>query len=308
MTLTTTPLTLSRGRGFTLSTPALEVRPGEVLGLIGPNGSGKSSLLQLLSGFLAPDRGEIRWNGRTIGRTPRAEWATQVAVVPQETEAIPPLTVAEYVRLGRVPFRGLLQSFTAGDLVAADAAIARCGIAQLRDAPLGELSGGQRQRARIARALAQGSRLLLLDEPTNHLDLAAIRDIALLLRELAGDGTAFVTSLHDLNVASQVTTQVAFMSAGSVEAIGPTAETLTSAAVLQHLGVEVEVTPHEGQRPTFSLRYAPRGDRSPAGVPRPAGAGLFAGALHDGIPFAPFGDAPASVDEAGVGLLDDGSR
>lgn len=292
MTLTTTALRLERGRGFALEAPALELRPGEVLGLVGRNGAGKSTLLQLLSGYLRPDRGEISWDGKPFARHSRPEWARNVAVVPQEAGAVPPLTVAEYVRLGRVPFRGLLQSFTPADLAAVETALARCGLGGLSTVPLAELSGGQRQRARIARALAQGSRLLLLDEPTNHLDLAAVRDVALLVRELASEGTAFVASLHDLDVASYVTTQVAFVGAGGVETPGPTRSALTPEAVLRHLGAAVDAVPRGDGSTVFPLRYPDAALSADVAIP---GASAIPDPAEP-VPFAPFGDAPASGD------------
>lgn len=285
MTLTTTALRFARGRGFTLAAPPLELGPGEVLGLLGPNGSGKSTLLQLLSGFLRPDAGEIRWDGRAFARHSRAEWARHVAVVPQEAGIIPPFTVTEYARLGRVPFRGVLQSFTAGDLAAAAEAVERCGLSGLRNAPLAELSGGQRQRARIARALAQGSHLLILDEPTNHLDLSAIRDVALLLKELAADGTAFIASLHNLEVASYVTTRVSFVTAGVVESPRPTRDALTADAVLRHLGTAVDTVARSDGSLAFPIRY-----------PDAALAAESFGDPADPVPCAPFGDIPAFPD------------
>ncbi|MBL3699483.1 ABC transporter ATP-binding protein [Leucobacter luti] len=286
MTLTTTRLRLARDRGFALDAPALEVQPGEVLGLLGRNGSGKSTLLRVLSGYLAPDSGRVSWNGRPLAAHSRAEWAKLVAIVPQEAGTTPPLTVFEYVRLGRVPFRGLLQSFTRSDIDSVRSAIERCGLEQLIAVPLPQLSGGQRQRARIARALAQGSRLLILDEPTNHLDLSAIRDIALLIKELASDGTAFVASLHNLDIASYVATHIAFLENGTVREVGTTGETLTRESIMRHLDVAVDATERSDGGLSFSLRYP---DAAPS-----ADALAWAGGHGEGVPFAPFGDAPAS--------------
>ena len=283
--LSTTSLRFGRTRGFQLATPPFEVHAGEVLGFLGPNGSGKSTLLQLLSGYLRPQQGEVSWRGVPFPRHSRAQWAQAVAVVPQEAGVIPPLTVHEYVRLGRVPFRGLLQSFTTADHDAVELAIERCGIACLRNELLAELSGGQRQRARIARALAQGSQLLILDEPTNHLDLSAIRDVTMLITTLASEGTAFIASLHNLDVASYVTTHTAFIVDGSVQAMGPTATTLTPELVLHHLGVAVDAAPRGGGRLAFSLRYP-----DAALVSRDVEWQIEA---TEAVPSAPFGDIPS---------------
>lgn len=280
MSFHTTALTLSRSHSFTLSAPPLQVLPGEILGFLGPNGAGKSTLLQLLSAYLRPDQGEVFWQGKPYAQHRRSQWASRIAVVPQESGVMPPVTVFEYVRLGRVPLRGLLQAFTPHDVKSVNMALERCGLLPLRQKPLAELSGGQRQRSRIARALAQGSEMLLLDEPTNHLDLAAIHDTVLLLKQLAADGTALAVSMHDLNVASYLTTKVALMTQGCISMQGPTRTTLTAETIHRYWGVTVDPILHGDGSRSFSLRYdAARG----------VGNNMLSPS-SDFVPKAPFGE------------------
>lgn len=254
MTLSTTPLQLARSRGFVLNSPAMELRQGEILSILGPNGAGKSTFLQLLAGQLTPDEGSVQWEEQTRSALGRREWAKHVAFVAQEAGAAPALRLGQYVRMGRVPFRGLFQPFTAQDEAAVNSAIELCGLAAYEDAWLQQLSGGQRQRARIARALAQEPGVLLLDEPTNHLDLAVMRNTAHLLRNLADSGVALVISVHDLDFAAVLSDWAVILQQGRVQAVGPTAQTLTAESIRDYWGVEVISLSH-GEKHRHILDY-----------------------------------------------------
>ncbi|MGO1544100.1 MAG: ABC transporter ATP-binding protein [Gulosibacter sp.] len=247
--LSTSALTLARGRDFVFEAPALEFEPGHIVGVLGPNGAGKSTLLSILAGHVTPNSGSVRWSGSTKRQLGSREWAKRVAYIAQETAQAPSFTVRQFVELGRVPFRGLFQPYTRTDQIAVDEALHRCDISHLAEAPFAELSGGQRQRAKIARALAQEPRVLILDEPTNHLDLAAIRDTMALLRSLATGNVTLIVSLHDLDLATVVTDTVAIVADGRVHAVGPTASTLTADAIRTYWKVEtVTIDGPDGRR------------------------------------------------------------
>lgn len=239
MTLTVTPLQLRRSRGFSLNSPAMDLRQGEILSVLGPNGAGKSTFLQLLAGQLKPDRGRVMWDGQSRAALGRRAWAKHVAFVSQEASAPPALRLGQYVRLGRIPFRGLFQPFTAEDDTAVASALDLCGLTDYADVWMEQLSGGQRQRGRIARALAQDPGVLLLDEPTNHLDLAVMRNTAHLLGDLARSGVALVISVHDLDFAAVLSDRAAVLHQGQVQVIGPTSQTLTADTIRRYWGVEV---------------------------------------------------------------------
>lgn len=257
MTLTTTELHLARSGGFAFESPAFELASGEIVGVLGPNGAGKSTLLQLLAGQLEAQRGSVMWGGQTRGSLGRRRWARHVAFVAQEGGLAPELRVEQFVRLGRIPFRGLFQAFTSEDERAVAAAIERCGLTEVGDSWVSQLSGGLRQRARIARALAQEPEVLLLDEPTNHLDLAVIRRTAHLLQSLADSGVTLVMSVHDLDFAAVLSDRVALLDRGRMREIGPTAGTLTEAAIRRYWDVEV-VSFSDGGRLRHAIDYGPK--------------------------------------------------
>jgi ABC-type multidrug transport system ATPase subunit len=140
---------LFEGVNFTLS-------DGDRVGLIGPNGAGKSTLLRILSGSIAPDRGELsQRSGLRVAYLPQ---------VPEFAEA----TVREAVQAG-LPERQRA-SFESERIV--DEWMSRLEL--VPDATIETLSGGWQKRVALARALVKDPELLLLDEPTNHLDLESI--------------------------------------------------------------------------------------------------------------------------------------
>lgn len=240
--LTATEVTFGYpGQSPVLREVSVAVRPGEILGILGPNGSGKSTLLRLLSGWLAPQRGKVELWGRDLSRYKPRQVAKQIAVVPQETHVDFPFTVMQLVLMGRVPYLHGFAFESAADLASAQAAMDRVGVAHLRHRLVQELSGGERQRVVLARALAQDTPILLLDEPGAFLDLHHVVAIYDLLRDLADEGRAVVTVLHDLNLASLYCDRVALLRAGAVHCAGPPAQVITYRNVTEVYETEVYV-------------------------------------------------------------------
>lgn len=175
----------------------VKVSRGDFIGIIGPNGGGKTTLLKLIMGFLKPTLGSIK----VFGKNP-SESIQQIAYVPQNIRLDRqfPISVLEVVLLGRLshlPWYGRYQEV---DLKAAEVALEKVGILELKERAFGTLSGGQAQRTLIARALASQPELLLLDEPTASVDASAQAEIYHLLLQLSKEMTILMVT-HDLNVA-----------------------------------------------------------------------------------------------------------
>jgi cobalamin transport system ATP-binding protein len=207
---------------------SLAIAPGEFAGLIGPNGSGKTTLLRLLSGTLAPDRGEVRLCGRPAPSYRPRERARLVAVVPQESQILFNFSVLEAVLMGRAPHLGLLGLEGERDFQVARDALAVMDLTDMETRPLRDLSSGERQRVLVARALAQEPRLLLLDEATAYLDLKH----RLRIGEILGDlnrrlGLTIVAVSHDLNMAARYSSRLLLLHQGRLEADGAPAQVLT---------------------------------------------------------------------------------
>jgi iron complex transport system ATP-binding protein len=250
-----------------LSGADLSAGPGEFVGLLGPNGSGKTTLLRAVTRVARASAGSIAVGGDPIERLSARDLARRVAVIPQETDAAFPFTVAEVVEMGRYAHAGPFDRRTARDGAAVRRAMEQAGVEAFRDRDFGALSSGERQRVLFARALAQEAPILLVDEPTAHLDIRHQVGMLELLRALTagvgGSPRAVVAVLHDLNLAARYCTRVALLAGGRIVADGPPAEVLTPDAVREVFGAEVDVVTIDGEAHLVAGRPAGAGARLP---------------------------------------------
>jgi iron complex transport system ATP-binding protein len=193
---------------------------GRITAVVGPNGSGKSTLVRALIGRVAPFSGELRVDGAATRSLDRRAIARAVAVVAQHEEAAFPLTVAEYVALGRFPHVGAWHRIGETDRRAMDRATELTSISELLERPMDALSGGERQRVRLARALAQGGEGLVLDEPTAFLDVGHEMTVFELLATLAAEGQAVLLVSHQLNLVARFADRIVLLDTGKVVADG----------------------------------------------------------------------------------------
>lgn len=228
---------------------SLDIMPGEIWAIAGPNGAGKSTLLSIMSGLLKPTMGAVSIDGQDLAAMSARERARQIAVVNQHDRTDLRLTVADYVALGRLPFRQAVTAQAHQAIV--DQALDATSIATLRDKEMGVLSGGERQRAHIARALAQEPTLLFLDEPTNHLDPEAKGRMLSLIADL---GISVVTILHELALIPLFASHLAILHHGRLRAGGPVASNLTADLVRDVFAVDLLTLAHPHQaRPVYAL-------------------------------------------------------
>ncbi|MCB9000040.1 MAG: ABC transporter ATP-binding protein [Bacteroidales bacterium] len=189
------------GNSLLLKELALEVKRGELVGLIGRNGSGKSSLLRTLVRLQNSIEGSVFFNSFKIQDIHPQKFAKEIAFVPSGLEYNETMTVRELVSLGRFPYTNWIGNLNRNDLRIIQSALDKVGIQELADRKLTEISDGEKQKASIARTLAQDTPLIILDEPTAYLDLPAKNDIVSLLHELVNQGKTVIFSTHDLNIA-----------------------------------------------------------------------------------------------------------
>lgn len=234
------------GRDRILSEVDLTVAQGEWVTIIGPNGAGKTTFLRALGGIIAFG-GQVLVNGRAAVASTRKEMARQIALVPQQPETPPALTVAEYVLLGRTPHIGYFATERRVDRLAAERAIARLGLRQFTGRSLGSLSGGELQRVVVARALAQEAQILLLDEPTSALDLGRQQQVLELIDRLRRESSLTVVStMHDLSLAGLYADRLLLLDGGKVVAEGTPADVLSEATIAAHYGAEVHLIRENG--------------------------------------------------------------
>jgi simple sugar transport system ATP-binding protein len=209
----------------------LDVRPGEVCGLVGDNGAGKSTLIKILAGVHRPDRGEIRIDGRSVEITsPRAAMKLGIETIYQDNSMVPTMSIARNLFIGREPLRfeiaglGLLNHQRMRD--EAMQAIGEVDLhVRSADALLSELSGGQRQGVAIARAMHFKSRVLILDEPTNHLSVKETSKVLAFVRSLPAQGVTGILISHNLHHVFQSCDRIVAMARGEIVFDEPVRET-----------------------------------------------------------------------------------
>ncbi|MFC1401476.1 MULTISPECIES: ATP-binding cassette domain-containing protein [Streptacidiphilus] len=179
--------------------------PGEVVALIGDNGAGKSTLVNILSGVVQPDAGEITLEGRPVSFTgPMDAQRHGVETVYQDLSLAPHLDAAANLYLGREILRGgFLRPFKALDRPAmrraAVQAFAELGVTLLDvNAPVGELSGGQRQSVAVARAVAFARKVIFMDEPTAALGVVQRGRVLDTVRRVRDRGVGVVLISHNM--------------------------------------------------------------------------------------------------------------
>ncbi|BAJ32160.1 MULTISPECIES: ABC transporter ATP-binding protein [Kitasatospora] len=196
-------VTLSFGETPALRGADLAVDAGEILAVMGPSGSGKSTLLHCLAGILAPDGGEIHFDGRRIdllGEQQRSALRRDsFGFVFQFGQLVPELTAEENVALPLL----LGGAKRADALARARAWFPRLGLDGLERRRSGELSGGQAQRVALARGLVAEPRVLFADEPTGALDsLTGEHVMDLLVDSARAQGTTVVLVTHEARIAA----------------------------------------------------------------------------------------------------------
>lgn len=197
----------------------LELRRGEVVGLVGDNGAGKSTLVKVLSGVEHPDEGEIRSQGRTVRLdSPRAAQAVGVHTVYQDLSLCDNLDAVRNVYLGQEVAGGVLRGrpLDRTRMEAETATMLRSLAVKLRSltTPVGGLSGGQRQGIAIARALISDPSMVLLDEPTAALGVSQRSEVIELIRRLREQDRGVVVISHDLKDVQEVADRVVVMRLG----------------------------------------------------------------------------------------------
>lgn len=215
--LETRDIRLSRAGKTLLSDVSVALRPGRRTVIMGANGAGKSLLLRVLHGLIAPEAGQVLWNGAPLGTSGRAEQAMVLQrPVLLRRSVLGNLRFALSVRGVRGQARAKRET----------EALELAGLQALAERPARVLSGGEQQRLAIVRALSTAPRMLLLDEPTASLDPAATRQIETLVTRAHETGVTVVMVTHDRGQAQRMADDVIFLHKGRVAEAGRAAQVL----------------------------------------------------------------------------------
>ncbi len=205
---------------------SFQVRQGTIKAVIGPNGAGKTTLFNLVSGFVTPDAGAVRFEGAPIhGQPPHRVAGRGLSRTFQNIRLFSQMSALENVMVGR-HLRGKA-GFLAGMLhlpwtrreeaeVRARSldAMEFLGIAALADSDATSLAYGQQRAVELARALASDPRMLLLDEPAAGLNMRETRDLARLITRIRARGITVLLVEHDMSLVMDISDEVVVLSYG----------------------------------------------------------------------------------------------
>ncbi len=216
----------------------LDLGAGSVLGLLGPNGAGKTTTLRMLYGFVTPDAGEIRYDGKLLSehRDTLKGW---IGVCTQHDTLDHDFSVEQNLRVYASYFRPKLPDVTRR----VNELLDTFGLREFASQPPRELSGGYQRRLMIARSIVQQPRVLFMDEPTTGLDPAARVDVWRLVAQLRAAGMAIVLTTHYMDEAERLSDAITVLARGKAVARGTPREILGSVlgehvAVLEVAGVD----------------------------------------------------------------------
>ena len=214
----------------------LDVAEGEVVGMIGPNGAGKTTAFNLLSGFLAPDAGEIRFRGRSVvGWKPHAICALGLARTFQIVRPFPRLSVLDNVLVGALGRHARAETARAR----AREVVERLGLGAKAASPASGLTLAERKRVELARALATEPALLLLDEVMAGLNPTEIATLVELIREIHAAGVSILLIEHNMRAVMALSQRVVVLSFGERVAEGAPSDIARHPRVIEaYLGEE----------------------------------------------------------------------
>jgi ribose transport system ATP-binding protein len=199
----------------------LSVRAGEVRALLGENGAGKSTLMNVLAGVITDHEGTITVAGRPCRfRSPADAQAAGIAMIHQELDLVPGLSVAENMFLGREPRTRLRTVDTRRMAAAARAQLAELGVELDPRRPVGSLRVGEQQLVEIAKALSKtlstDARVLVMDEPTAALADAEVRLLFATIARLRERGVAIIYISHRMEEIEEIADRATVMRNGRV--------------------------------------------------------------------------------------------
>lgn len=193
----------------------LEIKDGEVIGLIGPSGSGKSTLIRCMNYLEEPTSGSIYINGKDLSNAGNEinNIRQHIGMVFQHFHLFPHKTVMENITTAPI-LTGKMSKVQAEEK--AIGLLKTMDLLDKKDSYPDSLSGGQKQRIAIARALAMDPEVILFDEVTSALDPEMVGEVLNVMKDLAKTGMTMVVVTHEMAFAKQVADRVIFMADGEI--------------------------------------------------------------------------------------------
>ena len=230
---------------------SLEVRAGEVHGLVGENGAGKSTLMKILAGELSPDGGTLLWEGSPLRLGSRSDSQRRgITMIHQELSLANHLSVAANLFLGREPVSRWGRLDRRAELRQAESFLTELGFALDPSIPVKHLNPAEKQLVEIARAVMGSSRLIIMDEPTSSLSLPEVKELFRVIGRLRQQGVAMIFVTHRLEELAQIADRVTVMRDGKVTHRGEMPRTDFAPLIRSMVGRELgEMFPARKRQP-----------------------------------------------------------
>jgi ribose transport system ATP-binding protein len=232
----------------------LGIEGGSVHAIVGQNGAGKSTLMNILAGVIADYNGRIVLDGLPVRplRVRDAE-ALGIAMIHQELNLVPDLTVEENIMLGREPSGlGFIKAKELSKM--AEEALKTVGVDVDPGMPVRRLRMGEKQLAEIARALQRQARILIMDEPTSALSEAEVKNLFAIIRRLADSGVTVIYISHKMDEVFGIAERISVLRDGRLLATLNTADTSPEQVIRLMVGESVRDS-SEGQRQGVGRRF-----------------------------------------------------
>src|SRR5699024_2976800 len=234
---------MSKAFGATqaLKDVSFDVRPGEVHSLMGENGAGKSTLMKIISGNYQPDTGTLLVDGKPVRfDSPREAQAAGIAIIHQELNVIPEMTVAENLAVGHEPTNRFGVLNRRKMLTDAKEKLDRVQAEVSPSARMGSLSVGMQQMVEIARAIAEDARVLVLDEPTAALSRSESSRLFELIHSMREDNIGLVYISHRMEEVWELSDRITILRDGNLVTTVDRDELTPSQVVNRMVGRDVD--------------------------------------------------------------------
>ena len=195
-----------------------EIHKGEVVAIIGASGSGKSTFLRCLNLLEEPTKGEVIFEGQNLTTKEDKNFninkvREHIGMVFQHFNLFSNLSVIDNITLAPIKVKGMSKQDAEAKAIEL---LKRVGLEDKKDVYPSTLSGGQKQRVAIARALAMEPDVMLFDVPTSALDPEMVKEVLVVIKDLAESGMTTVIVTHEMGFAKEVATRVMFIDNGIV--------------------------------------------------------------------------------------------
>ncbi len=225
---------------YILKSINLTIKKGSFISIIGPNGSGKTTLMNLLTGNLKKDTGEIFFLDKLLHAYSIETLAQVITVIYQKANIQFPFTCLEIVMMGRNPFKQRMKPLSEKDMEIVYEAMEVTDTLKFTDSLITEISGGEMQRVILARALAQEPQVLFLDEAFSAMDIAyRLRSLKLISQLVKEKNVTVISIMHDLNMAYAFSDEVIVLKEGKIRGTDCPQNLMTASFIKEIFDIDV---------------------------------------------------------------------